>query len=229
MTTREELREIIRMRLGDLAETPVLTDDQINQWINDAIREYGIHFPRRAELHITCLEGVREYALNGRTDESGLTSSGTRHVLRVEYPYNEDPPQILIRRSELDTGGFLGEKVYDVRDSPEMILVIGLAPQGTETIAAQLACDHPLLDQDTSVTTLPDQHLELIILFVRLLALQELAATEASDPSPTGVILTGLASMVSRAQEEYAARLAEYRLSSSPGSRTTGWDEHRVY
>ncbi len=225
MTTRIELRTMIRNRLGDLAETPVLTDDQINQWINDSIREYSIHFPRPTELHIACSGSIREYSVNGRTDESGAIISGVRSILRVDYPYGEDPPQILLRRSELDGRGFFGEKVYEARASPQMTLVLGPLPDGTETIGVQATCDHPLLTLDASGTTLPAHHLELIILFTRLLALQELAATEATDPSPTGVILTGLSTMLSRAREDYETRLAQYLRNDSPGSLITSWGD----
>ncbi len=223
MTNREELRTMIRLRLGDMAETPILTDEQVNQWINDSIREYSIHFPRQTELRIPCLALVREYGLEGKTDESGVEAKGVRQVLRVEYPLGEDPPQILLRRSELDGRGFQEENVYDVRANPPLTLVLGPLPKGTETLGVHISCDYPALSLDTDIPTLPDRRLELIVLFTRLLALQELAATEAIDPSPTGVILTGLSTMLARAREDYESQLAEYQKSDSPGGVITRW------
>jgi hypothetical protein len=223
MTTRENLRTMIRLRLGDITETPILTDDQINQWIDDSVREYSIHFPRPAELHIVCSESNREYAVNGKIDESGKTVCGARAILKVEYPHGEDPPKFLLRRRELDGRGFYGENVYDVRADPSMSLLIGPLPTGTEMLAIQLTCDHPPLSLDTDRLTLPDRHLELIILFARLLALQELAVTEATDPSPTGVILTGLSTMLARAREDYESKLTEYINNDSTGGLIIGW------
>jgi hypothetical protein len=225
MTTREDLRTMIRLRLGDIAETPVLTDDQINQWIDNSIREYSIHFPRHAELHIPCVASVRDYAVDGRTDESGAEVSGARAILRVEYPLGEDPPQILLRHSELDGRGFCDENVYDVRANPALTLLLGSSPRGTETIGVQITCDHPALSLDADILTLPDHHLELVVLFTRLLALQELAATEAIDPSPTGVILTGLSTMLARAREDYETKLAEYINNDSLGGEIIRWEE----
>lgn len=225
MTTRAELRTMIRLRLGDTAETPALTDDQLNQWIDDSLREYSIHFPRLAELHITCSAAVREYVVDGRTDESGITISGAQSILRVEYPYGKEPPQFLLRRSALDGRGFLGENVYDVHLGSSLTLVLALTPVGTETIGVQVSCDHPSLALEASETTAPERHLELLILFVRLLALQELATTEALDPSPTGVILSGLSTLLSRGREEYESRLEEYLLCESPGGEITRWVE----
>jgi len=229
MTTREDLRTIIRLRLGDVAETPILSNDQLDQWINDSLREYSVHFPRLAELHIVCSASVREYTINGRTDESGVTIAGAKSILRVEYPTGMQPPQVLVQRSELDGRGFCGENVYDVRQSPELTLVLGAEPVSSQTIAIQLSCDYPSLTLDAAEISAPERHLELLILFPRLLALQELATTEAIDPSPTGVILSGLSTMLSRAREEYDTKLADYLRIQSPGSQATGWKRIRVY
>lgn len=223
MTNRGELRTMVRMRLGDIAEAPILTDTQLNQWINDSIREYSVHFPRQAELRFACSAGEREYTLDGRTDESGEMVLGTQAVWRVAYLIGENPPQILLRRSELDGRGFSGELVYDVQQSPQFTLILGPLPRGTETIGVIVLCDHPLLDQDTDVLSLPEHHLELVILFIRLLALQELAASEACDPSSTGVILTGLTTMLSHAKDDYTTTLAMYQKRSSPGGFMTSW------
>ena len=37
MTTRQELNLLIRRRLNDQLAPQMFTDEQINQWINDAI------------------------------------------------------------------------------------------------------------------------------------------------------------------------------------------------
>lgn len=223
MVNRQELRTMIRLRLGDVAETPVLTDAQLNQWINDSIREYSNHFPRLAEVHIACSAGVREYSLNGRMDESGVAVSGADAVLRVEYPLGEKPPRILLRRSEMDSR-FIGKNCYNLRNDLPVTLVLGSVPKGMEVLSVWITCAHSLLAQDADEISLPEHHLELIILFTRLLALQELAMGEAVDPSPTGVILTGLNSMAARAKQDYETTLAVYINCSSPGGSISKWE-----
>ena len=63
MTTRSDLRRLIRRRLGDNASPTQWSDLQINQWINDAIAEYSIHFPRKLDAAIPCIDGQRGYDL----------------------------------------------------------------------------------------------------------------------------------------------------------------------
>src|SRR5512135_379203 len=83
--TRGQLRDLCRRRLGDLAVPYKWSDLQINQWINDSIADYSIHFPRRATLKFDCTTGVHAYDL----------PPDCQAVLRVEYPHGEDPPEYL--------------------------------------------------------------------------------------------------------------------------------------
>ena len=41
MTTRAELRTRIRTELNDAGGTPLWTDAALNQWIDEAIRDYA--------------------------------------------------------------------------------------------------------------------------------------------------------------------------------------------
>ncbi len=63
MTTyyRIDLRTLCRRRLGDLTTPYKWSDEQINQFINDAIADYSMHFPRVQTQTISCSDDTREY------------------------------------------------------------------------------------------------------------------------------------------------------------------------
>jgi len=48
--TRQDLRDLCRRRLGDETVPYKWSDLQVNQWINDAIADYSVHFPRTSPL-----------------------------------------------------------------------------------------------------------------------------------------------------------------------------------
>jgi hypothetical protein len=76
MTTRLELRARVRAELNDAGGTPLWSDALLNQWLDEAIREYGEYFPREADAELTGVAGQAEYALPSDADR----------VLRVEHP-----------------------------------------------------------------------------------------------------------------------------------------------
>jgi len=76
VTTRLELRARVRAELNDAGGTPLWSDAALNQWLDEAIREYGEHLPREASVSLTSVAGQAEYALPGDLDR----------MLRVEHP-----------------------------------------------------------------------------------------------------------------------------------------------
>ncbi|GAH04377.1 unnamed protein product, partial [marine sediment metagenome] len=85
---RYELRALCRRRLGDLTSPYTWSDDQVNQWINDAIAAYSIHFPRHRSTTIACSDDDRSYQM----------PAGTISIISVEYPDGNDPPTYLYQR-----------------------------------------------------------------------------------------------------------------------------------
>jgi hypothetical protein len=74
--TLGDLRDQIRARLKDTdEENPRVSDDDLAQFIRDAIEDYGFRFPRAGEVTIECEEDVREYDL----------PTGTVSVKTVKY------------------------------------------------------------------------------------------------------------------------------------------------
>ena len=104
-------------------------------------------------------------------------------------------------------------------------------PTTGEDIEIIYSGEHDLLDDDTDVYTLLDRHLELIVLFVRWTAYQELATEESSNPDPTSLQSGTLELNAYRAKRDYRYKLAQWQAAEAE-SATAAWamDQHdRVY
>jgi len=192
--TLAQLRAIIRQRLTD---DTVWTDVNLDQWILDAIGDYSVRFPRTdLEATIDCVADQREYDLS-----TELTNP--HGILRVEYPSGEDPPEYLTRRSTEDGRGFWGGEHYDVWGDPPQTLWIGEKPSADEDIVVYYSGDHLYPADEDDVLSVPDDHLEGLILFVRWKAAEHLLGEEAADPQTTTLLMTQYDMMVFRAERAY--------------------------
>ncbi len=68
MDNRAWVRVRVRKLMADRTDTPEATipnlpDDELNDYINDAIRNYSLHCPLQSEATISCAYQVRDYAL----------------------------------------------------------------------------------------------------------------------------------------------------------------------
>ncbi len=222
MTTRLDLRNLCRRRLGDLALPYHWSDLQLNQWLNDAIADYGLYFPRALSLEIDAEAGVRAYDL----------PSDFQAALRVEYPAGEEPPNLL-QRLPLNEQDFweLAER-YDIvgRNDGTTASELWLSdtPHDGETIRIEYLADHASLDDDGDTTSLPDRHLELLVLFVRWASLQELASSEALNPDPSNLSVSALDANVLRAGEAYRLQV-QAALGRESASAVVGWVRERIY
>lgn len=202
MTTRQDLRELCRRRLGDLSGSPTFSDLQVNQWINDALSDYSLHFPRPAATDLSTTAGEHAYDL----------PADFQAMARVEYPQGDDPPTLLAPRGEDQAGFWESDGYYSVRAGDAVTpaqVVISASPGEAETLRLGYLADHAWLDDETDVTTVPDRHLELIVLFVRWAALQELASSEAADPDPSRLDVSVLDTNAGRAERIYRKALEE--------------------
>ena len=80
MTTRLNYRNLCRRRLGDLAAPYHWSDLQINQWINDAIADYSLYFPRLVQAVLRATPGVHAVPL----------PVDFRSAVLVEFPTGQD-------------------------------------------------------------------------------------------------------------------------------------------
>jgi hypothetical protein len=222
MTTRLDLRNLVRRRLGDLALPYHWSDLQLNQWLNDAIADYGLYFPRTLCQEIAAKAGVRAYELPG----------DFQSAIRIEYPDGEEPPCLLQRLSmeEQDFWELAGR--YDILARGDAAipgeLWLSDSPHDGETIRFNYLADHASLDDDGDVTSVPDRHLELLLLFVRWASLQELTSSEARNPNPGSLSLSALDANTLRAEATYRQQVAQ-ALRRESASAVVSWVEERIY
>jgi len=205
MTTRIELNTLIRRRLNDQVAPQMFTDEQINQWINDAIEEYSRYFPRVKTTTQLTTANDRQYDL----------PADYRGVVSVEYPTGDDPPTYLERRDYRHPDFWMEDGFYDVVHRSDAgnadEIWISQKPAAGQTITIEYLGDHDLVDDDTDAISIVDLHLEVIVLHARWSALQALASGEAANPDPNNVMLDRYEANVSRAERSYYRKIDELR------------------
>ncbi|MCS6908625.1 MAG: hypothetical protein RML93_12200 [Anaerolineales bacterium] len=216
MTTRQEVNQLCRRRLADQRAPFTFSDLQINQWIHDAIAEYSQLFPRTLYAEFTLQAGQTV------VDLSGL--SGFQTVLRVEYPLGMQPPRFLQRIARARTAVFNGRPTYDLDwGAPGgWRLYLGLTPKAGEKLGLTYQADHLYPAEDATPLTVPDRHLELIVLFVRMAALQEQLAELGAQSLPAPPLLGIRALNAARARQEYLEALDKARKREGE-SAIVGW------
>jgi hypothetical protein len=164
-----DLRNLVR-RTGDLTAPYTQSDLQINQWINDAIADYSIYFPQVKTAQLTATTGTHVYSL-----PVDLVT-----ILRVEYPISQDPIEYLRRITRGDAGAKgapysapYGDGYYEIVESgsataPTIWISDDMTTEEKVNVAYQAA--HDSLDDDGDVCTVPDRHLDLLVLFCRWVA-----------------------------------------------------------
>jgi hypothetical protein len=209
-TLRQECRDLI----GDTsAVAPIFTTQQIDSWINAAIRDLNNHFPRTVTDTLGTTAGVHAYDLPGTFIA----------MLKVEYPTGDDPPSYLKYRSSKAAAFWNLEGYYDIlypQDSstanpPQ--LVLSASPAAGETITYTARLEHNQLTATSDETSLLDRHTHLIPLFVRYKAWQELSTSEGMDPDPIKLLAATQEVNSYRAERAYykALDMAKKALSAS--------------
>lgn len=191
MTTRANLRTILRNQGLDES---TWSETELNQWIADAIGEYSWHFPRYLEsTGNACTEDQREYPL----------PSGCLAVLRVEYPEGEDPPRYLERTAAED----LRPGTYAIRwggfNMAQGVLFLGDRPSASGTYGIHYQAIHDYPDDDVTELTVPDEDLDILVLYVIWKAYRRLELDEAKNPDGSTVVLTMLGQNAARARRQF--------------------------
>ncbi|HLH26403.1 MAG TPA: hypothetical protein VK066_28110 [Chloroflexota bacterium] len=76
--TRAQWRALVRAELGDAGATQLWSDVLLNEWLNEAIRDFGRVVPREEATTLITVAGQAAYAL----------PLGLVEVVRVEHPAN---------------------------------------------------------------------------------------------------------------------------------------------
>ncbi len=223
MTTRADLRNLVRRRLGDLTAPYTQSDLQVNQWINDAIADYSVYFPQVKTASITAVTGTHEYSL-----PVDFVS-----IVRVEWPVGREPEEFLERVNRAESAGPYTSGVYEMMEShSSAVSKIWFADEmmtgSNPEIVYQASQDS--LDDDGDVTTVPDRHLDLLVLFCRWASLQELASEEAANPDPSQLNVSVLDTNAGRAERSYRKSLSDF-LQAEKSSQRVSWrmERDRIY
>lgn len=183
MTTRAGLQALVRAELGDAGTTRVWTDELLQRWLVEAVRDYGRSLPRQLRATLTTIAGQAEY---------GLPTECVA-VVRVEHPAGcfraplrcaagdpgegSWPPDGDDRlagagapRLGYDVWGSLGEMTLELRPAP--------AASG-EAVRLRYLGLYPEPQSDGEELAVPSRDDDLLVLLVCARALQWLATEEA--------------------------------------------------
>lgn len=209
MTTKAGFRTIIRNQGIDDTNW---TDTEVNQWLSDAIAEYGQHFPRKQESTANaCVADQEEYSL----------PSDFLAMISVEYPEDEDPRVYLDRLERTDPR--FGPGYYDISPDNDT-LILGETPSADETYALHYQAAHDYPDADDTVLTVPDEDLELLVLYVKWKAIVRLELDEAKNPDSSTVVLSMLGTNAGRAHFQYM-RMLRYRMTTQAAGAQAAWGD----
>ena len=201
--TLSALEDTCRYLLGDTGASPVIDDITLDSWINMAIRDLSVYFPRTVEYTLSTTANTRAYDLE----------TVHKAVISVEYPTGEDPPVYLKQRSYTHPDFWIEDGYYDFikpadADSlnPPQLYISEKPPAG-ETITLRLHVDHDELSSGSDACTLLPRHLPLIPLFVRWKACQRFSTQEGMDPGPLTTLAFTQEINAIRAERAYRAAL----------------------
>lgn len=236
MTTFSTLQTACRNLIGDTSKT-TFTDDQVKQWINDAIAQLSIHFPRRLT-----------YSIDTNKDQPKYNIPVTvLAILSCEYPANQNPPVYCQLREYTHPDFWQQDGYYCLVKRMDAYLAAdppvegyGEAPQiwvsrkplsNDEVIRLEYLTEHDLLSNANNVCTVLPRHEHLIHLFVRWKAWSELATTEGMDPHPTELLNATLEVNANRAERSYLEALKAAQQAESDSSQAHLWMDKwdRIY
>jgi hypothetical protein len=217
MTTLAQLADRAQNAINDAA-VGTWSQATIEQWCRDAIADYSTHFLRIDDLTINCESGEHDYGLPGRE----------RAILSVEYPYGEDPPRYLTRRSVTHPGFWDNDGYYDFEDyqdhSDTNILWISDSPTDGEQIHVVFTCMYNSIAlYAASTIEVPEEHEPLLILFVVWRAHTERMSTEAQNPDTTIRMLQQMKLAVQAAEYAYHQALRDAKAVQAVGGWVPPW------
>lgn len=236
MTAFSALVTDCRELIGDTGAT-VFSADQLKQWVNDAIKQLSIYFPRRMTTDIDTTTDQRKYNIDVTT----------LAVLSCEYPADQDPPVYCQVREYTHPNFWTQDGFYCLVKRMDAYLApdppsegYGEAPQiwvsrkplsNEETIRLEYLTEHDTLSADADVCTVLPRHEHLIHLFVRWKAWSELATTEGMDPDPTELLNATFEVNAGRAEKAYREALRDAQKAESDSGQAHLWMDKwdRIY
>ncbi|MFC2031559.1 hypothetical protein ACFLWA_12640 [Chloroflexota bacterium] len=212
--------DLAQVSLGDSAGTTWSQGD-VEDWVTEAIRDYGSHFHRILHQTITMVTGTNNY---------NLENSFLAPVL-VEYPKGEDPPLYLDRLSRKDPRFWAGTKFYDIEEYAKAEDAGQIWISATVTTAEQVYLTYQALyydpDADIAETNcyVPDQHLPLLVLFVQWKATVERLNDELQAPDRSINLIDDMNDAVKTARDTYDKAIDRAKAAGYQSRWTEPWSQ----
>jgi len=209
MTTRGDFRESLRNVLSDKSQW---RDTLVNEWINDAIRDYSRHLPRLAASTIPMVAGTKNY---------DLSTYEALAIREVEYPISQTPRRLLTYLPR-ENYGFDGGQYYDLKNDLT-VLYMGETPSAGEYLYIEYDKLHTIPSTDGVSLTVPDGHLEALRLFVVWKALTQLAMDENVSVDRDRADAGSLGLNAYRAERAYRSHVREMLANVARSEFTGPW------
>lgn len=179
-TTAAQLIAAIRPALGDEAAA-VWPDAELLGYLNEGLREYSLHVPRRAEATIATVAGERRYAL----------PDDWLDVISVECPAGNTPASRLHRLGH--THPRFGGRVYDILARGDAAtppaLLLGADPEPGATIVVAYLAAHAPAATLASAVSVPAAHHHVLLHYVLYAAARRLQQREQASPTSSSSLL----------------------------------------
>ena len=194
MKNRGWLRSYVRKSMGDRADnsnTPTLSDDELNDFINDAIRDYSMKFPVQKDNEITLTTG------NTVTDRVYPLPADVYEIVQVQYHRPDNTMDYYLKPmdwkgGETGTTNFVGFAKFGIWQSPlggryfpgnyyvwEGKLNIDFDPRGDgDTLKVRYKALYTLPLDDVTTLLIPDEDMELIQLYTLAQAWKEMESKD---------------------------------------------------
>jgi len=225
MTTLAQLADRAQNAISDAAAA-TWSQALIEEWCNEAIRDYTNYFTRQIEDTIAAVTDDRKYDL----------PSGFRAMIQVEYPDAQSTPEYLSPRSHTESGFWDSSGYYSIISHQSIgtpdELWISEKPTTGETIRFIYEASHNYILTSGNTVTVPAHHEHLLILFVVWKAWLERTGKEEVDTQTTTLELSQYQANTNAAEKSYntalaAAKKNEYQTSQHATWKMDEWD--RIY
>jgi hypothetical protein len=223
MTTLAQLADICQRQLAD--ETGFTwSQETVEAWVLEAIRDISQHFPRVREARYTLTAQVHEYDLpNDFVD-----------ALLVEYPDGEDPPAYLTRLARTDPDFWSSDDYYDIYPGGQLsdpdvdelevgLLILSAAPSTGEHATLAYSAEHDSALDPTDTVTIAQRLHGVVVTYVVWRAWVERVAVEEQNPDATVLLLSQLASNADRAHRRYTEALNRARGAHTEAELAGPW------
>lgn len=198
MTTLNDFIDRVENAVNDATNT-YFSAALVEEWIEDATREYSLHFPRETYNDITTSAGVRAYSL----------PADLQDVIHVIYPLGDQPDPFLTYLDRRNPHFYDNDEHYYWHrhlDAQATISIwISATPDAGETIRVYYLGDHDLDVAGGSDISVPGRHEIILVKYCVWKAVKYLEQAEEQDPTSNSSLL-----MAQMAQNAFRAERAYY-------------------